>query len=244
MSTTFTIGGCPRPAHESSDFEATRTFYTEMLRLEEGSFGGGYVSFGSGHAPVVFRAARRDARAARYGGRRSREAVDAAHVTAVRSGHEVSYGPVDEPWGVRRLFVRDPRWVVITCWRTTDPRPLPHPRAYLERVPATARTRHRDQFVHRLAIALLVAHSETLAGRSRRFPVSSNGRAGRARGKRDVRAAPQRVLRVASSLAVARLLRASLTICRRCRRSPGRSVAGSGRRGSPPRDTIRRSRRL
>jgi len=35
----------------------------------------------------------------------SREAVDAAHVEAVRGGHEVVYGPVDETWGVRRFFV-------------------------------------------------------------------------------------------------------------------------------------------
>ncbi len=28
----------------------------------------------------------------------SREAVDAAHAAAVRAGHEIVYGPVDEPW--------------------------------------------------------------------------------------------------------------------------------------------------
>ena len=44
----------------------------------------------------------------------TREAVDAAHAEAVRAGHEVIYGPVDEPWGVRRFFVRDPDGVVIS----------------------------------------------------------------------------------------------------------------------------------
>jgi catechol 2,3-dioxygenase-like lactoylglutathione lyase family enzyme len=34
------------PYHESLDFEATRTFYTRVLGLEEGSFGGGYIGFG------------------------------------------------------------------------------------------------------------------------------------------------------------------------------------------------------
>ena len=29
------------PYHESPDFEATRAFYTGVLGLEEGSFGGG-----------------------------------------------------------------------------------------------------------------------------------------------------------------------------------------------------------
>lgn len=32
------------PYYESADFEATRVFYAEVLGLEEGSFGGGYIS--------------------------------------------------------------------------------------------------------------------------------------------------------------------------------------------------------
>jgi uncharacterized glyoxalase superfamily protein PhnB len=44
----------------------------------------------------------------------SHAAVDAAHARAVEAGHEVIYGPVDEPWGVRRFFVRDPHGVVIS----------------------------------------------------------------------------------------------------------------------------------
>ena len=42
------------PYYESPDFEATRAFYTRVLGLEEGSFGGGYIGFGSGQAQVVF----------------------------------------------------------------------------------------------------------------------------------------------------------------------------------------------
>ena len=34
--------------------------------------------------------------------------VDAVHAAAVRPGHEVVYPPTNEPWGVRRFFVRDP----------------------------------------------------------------------------------------------------------------------------------------
>lgn len=98
------------PYYESADLEATRVFYTRVLGLAEGTFGGGYIGFGSGQAQVVF---------APSGVERvlpdmgvdvdSREAVDAAHAEAVRAGHEVIYGPVDEPWGVRRFFVRDPQ---------------------------------------------------------------------------------------------------------------------------------------
>jgi uncharacterized glyoxalase superfamily protein PhnB len=33
---------------------------------------------------------------------------------ADQAGHEVIYGPVDEPWGVRRFSVRDPQGVAIS----------------------------------------------------------------------------------------------------------------------------------
>ncbi len=41
------------PYHESPDFEATRAFYTGVLGLEEGSFGGGYIGFGRAHRQGV-----------------------------------------------------------------------------------------------------------------------------------------------------------------------------------------------
>ena len=101
------------PYHESSDFEATRAFYTGVLGLEEGDFGGGYIGFGSDRAQVLFAPPGTvlPDMGVDVG---SRDAVDAAHAEAVRAGHEVTYGPVDEPWGVRRFFVRDPNGVVIS----------------------------------------------------------------------------------------------------------------------------------
>jgi catechol 2,3-dioxygenase-like lactoylglutathione lyase family enzyme len=39
--------------------------------------------------------------------------VDATHAKAVDRGFEVVYPLTDEPWGVRRFFVRDPNGVVI-----------------------------------------------------------------------------------------------------------------------------------
>src|SRR5215218_7130811 len=103
------------PYHESPDFEATRAFYTRVLGLEEGSFGGGYIGFGSGQAQVVFAPPGVEPVLPDMGvDVGSRRAVDAAHAEAVRAGHDVIYGPVDEPWGVRRFFVRDPHGVVIS----------------------------------------------------------------------------------------------------------------------------------
>lgn len=39
--------------------------------------------------------------------------VDAVHAEALRRGDEVVYPLTDEPWGVRRFFVRDPSGAVI-----------------------------------------------------------------------------------------------------------------------------------
>jgi catechol 2,3-dioxygenase-like lactoylglutathione lyase family enzyme len=103
------------PYHESPDFEATRAFYTRVLGLEEGEFGGGYIGFGSGGAQLLFAPPGVEPALPDMGvDVGSWEAVDAAHAKAVEDGHEVIYGPVDEPWGVRRFFVRDPNGVVLS----------------------------------------------------------------------------------------------------------------------------------
>jgi catechol 2,3-dioxygenase-like lactoylglutathione lyase family enzyme len=34
--------------------------------------------------------------------------VDAAHAAAIGAGHEIVHPLTDEPWGVRRFFVREP----------------------------------------------------------------------------------------------------------------------------------------
>lgn len=103
------------PYHQSPDFAATRAFYTQVLGLEEGDFGGGYIGFGSGPAQVLFGPPELEPPRPDMGvDVGSRDAVDAAHAEAVRAGHEVVYGPVDEPWGVRRFFARDPNGVVVS----------------------------------------------------------------------------------------------------------------------------------
>jgi predicted enzyme related to lactoylglutathione lyase len=39
--------------------------------------------------------------------------VDAVHAAAVRLGHEIVHPLTDEPWGVRRFFVREPTGKVL-----------------------------------------------------------------------------------------------------------------------------------
>src|SRR3954451_4402782 len=102
------------PYYESPDLEATRAFYTGVLGLEEGTFGGGYIGFGSGQAQVVFAPPGVEPMLRDMGvDLDSPEAVDAPQAEAVGAGHDIVSGPVDEPWGVRRFFVRDPHGVVL-----------------------------------------------------------------------------------------------------------------------------------
>src|SRR4029079_17385204 len=82
------------PYHESPDFEATRAFYTRVLGLQEGTFGGGYIGFGAGQAQVLFAPPGSEPVLPDMGvDVDSRGAVDAAHAAAIRAGHEVLYGP-------------------------------------------------------------------------------------------------------------------------------------------------------
>ncbi|EJJ27923.1 VOC family protein [Rhizobium sp. CF142] len=34
--------------------------------------------------------------------------LNEVHRRAVTGGHQIVYGPTDEPWGVRRFYIRDP----------------------------------------------------------------------------------------------------------------------------------------
>jgi uncharacterized glyoxalase superfamily protein PhnB len=41
------------------------------------------------------------------------EDVEAVHAKAVAGGFEIVYALAEEPWGVRRFFVRDPNGAVV-----------------------------------------------------------------------------------------------------------------------------------
>jgi predicted enzyme related to lactoylglutathione lyase len=47
--------------------------------------------------------------------------VDAAHAQAKRLGYEIVHPLTDEPWGVRRFFVRDPAGKVINVLGHSQP---------------------------------------------------------------------------------------------------------------------------
>ena len=101
------------PNLESHDLAAAREFYGGFLGFDVAMDEPGFMMFASPSNPtaqITVGSARGVAEA-----RVTVEVsdVDALYAEARRRGLEVVYPLTDEPWGVRRFFVRDPDGVVI-----------------------------------------------------------------------------------------------------------------------------------
>ena len=108
------------PYLESSDFDAVKAFYVGVLGLEvameePGSNFLGLSSPDNRSAQIVVAAEGVEQPQPQMGiDLGSPEAVDAAHASAVQKGLEVVYPLTDEPWGIRRFFLKDPTGTVIS----------------------------------------------------------------------------------------------------------------------------------
>ena len=108
------------PYLESGDFDAVKAFYVGVLGLEvameePGSDFLGLSSPDNPSAQIVVAAEGVEKPQPRMGiDLGSPGAVDAAHDAAVRDGLEVVYPLTDEPWGIRRFFVKDPTGAVVS----------------------------------------------------------------------------------------------------------------------------------
>jgi uncharacterized glyoxalase superfamily protein PhnB len=108
------------PYLESSDFAAVADFYVGVLGLESTTDVGdenflGLNSPDNHSAQIVVAAPGAETPQPAFGidvGEPA--AVDAAHAAAVERGLEVVYPLTDEPWGIRRFFVRDPTGAVVS----------------------------------------------------------------------------------------------------------------------------------
>jgi predicted enzyme related to lactoylglutathione lyase len=95
--------------------QASRPFYEEVLGLQTAMDMGWIVTFASPSNPTaqlsIVASATRDEPHADV----SIEVadVDACHAAAQLRGYSIVYPLTDEPWGVRRFFVRDPNGAVI-----------------------------------------------------------------------------------------------------------------------------------
>ncbi|HWH95884.1 MAG TPA: VOC family protein [Baekduia sp.] len=99
----------------ADDPDASRSFYQDVLGLEVAMDRGWIVTFASpGDRRVQLSVMAGDA-SAPVAPDVSVEVddVDAAHAAAIARGDEIVHPLTDEPWGVRRFFVRDPSGKVI-----------------------------------------------------------------------------------------------------------------------------------
>jgi catechol 2,3-dioxygenase-like lactoylglutathione lyase family enzyme len=95
--------------------DASRAFYVEVLGLEVALDLGWIVTFvAPGNRAAQLSVMRTDASApVQPDASIEVDDVDAVHAAAQRLGHEIVHPLTDEPWGVRRFFVRDPSGKVL-----------------------------------------------------------------------------------------------------------------------------------
>jgi catechol 2,3-dioxygenase-like lactoylglutathione lyase family enzyme len=103
------------PNINSADPSASRSFYEAVLGLDTAMDMGWIITFASPSNPtaqvsVVASSTRNEPHADI-----SVEVadVDACHAAAELRGFSIVYPLTDEPWGVRRFFVRDPNGMII-----------------------------------------------------------------------------------------------------------------------------------
>jgi catechol 2,3-dioxygenase-like lactoylglutathione lyase family enzyme len=103
------------PDFHADDPAASREFYAEVLGLEVAMDLGWIVTFAAPDNPAAqISLLRHDASAAvQPDASIEVDDVDAAHAAAQRLGYEIVHPLTDEPWGVRRFFVREPSGKVL-----------------------------------------------------------------------------------------------------------------------------------
>jgi predicted enzyme related to lactoylglutathione lyase len=103
------------PDFHAQDPAAGGEFYAEVLGLEVVMDQGWIVTYAAPGNPAAQISVMRQDASAPVQADVSIEVddVDAAHATAQRLGCEILHPLTDEPWGVRRFFVRDPTGKVL-----------------------------------------------------------------------------------------------------------------------------------
>jgi predicted enzyme related to lactoylglutathione lyase len=103
------------PDFQAQDPAASTEFYAEVLGLEVAMDQGWIVTFAApGNPTAQISVMRQDASAsAEPDASIEVDDVDAAYAAAQRLGCEILHPLTEEPWGVRRFFVRDPSGKVL-----------------------------------------------------------------------------------------------------------------------------------
>ena len=103
------------PNFQAQDPAASGAFYAEVLGLQVAMDLGWVVTFAApDNTAAQINVMRQDASApVQPDVSIEVDDVDAAHAAAQRLGCEILHPLTDEPWGVRRFFVRDPSGKVL-----------------------------------------------------------------------------------------------------------------------------------
>jgi uncharacterized glyoxalase superfamily protein PhnB len=98
------------PNFQADDPKAAAAFYADVLGLEVVMDQGWIVTYAEpGNRAAQLSVLSADATAPVVADVSVEvDDVDAAHAAAVAAGHEIVHPLTDEPWGVRRFFVREP----------------------------------------------------------------------------------------------------------------------------------------
>ncbi len=112
------------PDHTSEDLAQSRAFYGEFLGFEVGMDMGWIVNFVSPDNPAAQIIVMTKDHTADVSPDLTIEVddVDRLHRQALELGHEIVHPLTDEPWGVRRFFVRDPDGKVVNVMSHLAPR--------------------------------------------------------------------------------------------------------------------------
>ena len=103
-----------KPNILSSDFEASRMFYNDVIGLDEGQGLDWILFFGTDKREVQLSVMSLDVKAHQHPDVSIEvDDVDEVYERAVAAGAEVVYPLTDEDWGLRRFFVRDPNGAII-----------------------------------------------------------------------------------------------------------------------------------
>jgi catechol 2,3-dioxygenase-like lactoylglutathione lyase family enzyme len=103
------------PGLTSADLARSRTFYSDFLGFTAGMDMGWIVNFVSPDNPTAQIIVMDEDRTAEVQPHVTVEVddVDGLHARAVDLGYDVVHPLTDEPWGVRRFFVKDPDGNVV-----------------------------------------------------------------------------------------------------------------------------------
>lgn len=110
------------PNLHTPDPAASRAFYEQVLGLEQAMDMGWIATYVTPGNPAIQLSVMSDDASAPVHPDVSIEVddVDAAHAEAQRLGCEIVHPLTDEPWGVRRFFVREPTGRVINILTHRD----------------------------------------------------------------------------------------------------------------------------